>query len=69
MLETQNTMPYRLCKAKAGAEKLGAQWITAEIADNLSAYVYKFLYALVWKAEQLKEYLCIWLRKNAHFYA
>ena len=38
--ETQNTMPYRLCKAKAdGAEKLGAQWITAEIADNLSAYV------------------------------
>ena len=47
-------MPCRLCKAKAGAEKLGAQWITAEIADNMSAYVYKFSYALAWKAEQLK---------------
>ena len=31
-----------LYKAKAGAEKLGAQWITAEIADNLSAYVVHF---------------------------
>ena len=59
MLDTQNTMPYRLYKAKAGAEKLGAQRITAEIADNLSAYGYKFSYALVWKAEQLKGYLCI----------
>ena len=54
MLETQNTMPYRLCKAKAWAEKLGAQWMTVEIADNLSTYVYKFLYALAWKAEELK---------------
>ena len=69
MLETYDTMPYRLCKAKAWAEKLGAQWITAKITDNLSAYVYKFLYALAWKAEQLKGYFCIWMRKNAHFYA
>ena len=69
MLETQNTMPYRLCKAKAWAEKLGVQWMTVKIADNLSAYVYKFPYALVWKAEQLKGYFSILMRKNAHFYA
>ena len=69
MLETQNTMPYRLCKAKGWAEKLEAKWMTAEVADNLSAYVYKFSYALAWKAEQLKGYFSIWMRKNAHFYA
>ena len=69
MLETQETMPYRLWKAKAWAEKLGAQWIIVKIADNLSAYVYKFSYALAWKAEQLEGYFCIWMRKNAHFYA
>ena len=66
---TEHNAMYRLCKAKAWAEKLGAQWIIAKIADNLSAYVYKFLYALAWKVEQLKGYFCIWMRKNAHFYA
>ena len=38
----------RLYKAKASimwAEKQGAQWITAEIADNLSAYIQIFVRA------------------------
>ena len=51
------------------AEKQGAQWITAEIANNLSAYIYKYSYVLAWKAEELKRYFCFWMRKNAHFYA
>ena len=37
----------------------GHSVFTEEITDNLSVYIYKFWYALAWKAEQFRGYLSI----------